>query len=284
MEGEPAGPRVGGGSRIGSSRNWSGAVILPRHGKRFVQVIARWTVPRITDGEGLGPFACSHWIGVDGLRRWMKSMPQMGTAQHLGRVVPGGPVESHFAWRQWWLRGGGKTHTPVPIGPALSPGQAVYCCVTLLPRNLPAPGNEDWAHFFLRIVGNPKAYAAVSSPPAKPNDREVRATGASAQWIVERPTALEPSPGGAVKAGDNYPLPNFGECTADRFAAVLAESPAAIDLADPAADPEDERRAALRTPRKLRMIERFDNPSRIEVIAKPTEAKGDRITVRYVRR
>ena len=102
-------------------------------------------------GAGEGPWVCSTWIGLDGLRRWMGSMPQMGTTQSVGQIDSHG-YEPNFAWFQWWLRGRG-VQEPVPLKDVpIKPGDTVYCAVTRLPRDQPAPGNEHHVQFFLKVT------------------------------------------------------------------------------------------------------------------------------------
>lgn len=273
--------------RLGSSRNWSGAAIFANRGDRFNQVIASWTIPAVSAGNGDGPWVCSTWIGIDGLRRWMKSMPQMGTAQVVGdtgeRDSAGNRLPEYFAWWQWWLRGR-TIQAPIvfPTG-ALYPGDKVYCCVTLLPPDQPDPGDRHHVQFFLSVngVGSP---VEIEPPPTNDPDidggRRVPATGASAEWILERPTALHASPDGNIKAGELFPLPKFDTAGADDFAASLAPDPDPLVVASLAAAPIIPA-VNFRTPLKLRMMEHRKEPSRMAVIAKPIEAKDGKVTIAY---
>ena len=283
--------RVGGipRGRLGSSRNWSGAAIFANRGDRFNQVIASWTVPEVNPGSGEGPWVCSTWIGIDGLRRWMRSMPQMGTTQVVGdtgeRDDSGNPVPEYFAWWQWWLRGR-TIQVPVIFPPTLTiaPGKKVYCCVTLLPPDQPNPGDRHHVQFVLRVDGVASPVMLAPPPTNDPADidggRGVPATGASAEWILERPTALHDSPNGNVKEGDLFPLPDFGSAGADDFAASLAPDPDPMVVASIAATPITPA-VNFRTPLKLRMMEHRREPSRRAVIAKPVEAKEGKVTVAY---
>lgn len=268
--------------RLGSSRNWSGAAILANHGDRFIQVIGSWTVPEVRPGNGVGPWVCSSWIGIDGLRRWMKSMPQMGTTQVVGDTGENAP--QYFAWWQWWLLGP-TIQLPVMFPNAIAPGTKIFCCVTLLPPDQPSPGDRHNVQFFLSVngVGSPVVVQPPPSndPAAEPGDRlGVPARGASAEWILERPTALHDSPNGNVKEGDLFPLPDFGSAGTDGFAASLAPDPDATVVAGIAAAPITPA-VNFRTPLRLRMMERRLAPSRMVVIAKPIEAKDGKVTVVY---
>jgi hypothetical protein len=274
--------------RLGSSRNWSGAAIFANHGNRFVQVIGSWTVPDVRAGKGEGPWVCSTWIGIDGLRRWMKSMPQMGTAQVVGDTGEvdehGMPLPKYFAWFQWWLLGRGiqiPVVLPVPTGP----GKKVFCCVTLLPPDQPNPGDRYVVQFFLNVDGIGSSLQ-IKPPPnndplTAPSERPgVPARGASAEWILERPTALRESPNGNVKEGALFPLPDFGSAGADDFVASLAPDPDPTVVAAIAAKPITPS-VNFRTPVKLRMMERQREPTGMVVIAKPVEANGGKVTVVY---
>jgi hypothetical protein len=275
--------------RLGSSRNWSGAAIFANRGDRFNQVIASWIVPEVRDGNGDGPWVCSTWIGIDGLRRWMKSMPQMGTTQVVGDTGErdpntGNKLPTYFAWWQWWLRGR-TIQAPVVFPPTvtIAPGKKVYCCVTLLPPDQPSPGDRHNVQFFLQVdgVGSPvMVEPPPTNDPANDDRRRVPASGASAEWILERPTALHDSPNGNVKVGDLFPLPDFGRAGAENFAASLAPDPDPTVVASIAAAPSASA-VNFRTPLRLRMMEHRREPSRMAVIAKPVEAKEGKVTLVY---
>ena len=273
-----AGPEQAGAAappgRLASSANWSGAAILARRGERYIQVLGSWAVPAVRAGKGDGPWVCSTWIGLDGLRRWMTSMPQMGTTQSLGDTGEGQPA--NFPWFQWWLRGR-SLQLPVPINIHVSPGDRVYCAVTRLPVNQPQPGQENHVQFFFRN-GSTATHLVYRAPPDDRMGAPVPSRGASAQWILERPTALHDSPNGKVAEGDLYPLPDFAVAGPDSFAASLAPSPdfapVVATLEAPALAPS----LGFRTPRLLRMVERLRGPARVAVIAVPS-----RDTVRPIR-
>ena len=106
------------------------------------------------------------------------------------------------------------------------------------------------------------------------------ASGASAEWILERPTALRDSPNLNVKEGDLYPLPRFDTAGADDFQASLAPDPDPLVVASTAATPITPA-VNFRTPLKLRMMEHRRDPSRMAVIARPVEARDGRVKIVY---
>ncbi|GJE13578.1 G1 family glutamic endopeptidase [Methylobacterium longum] len=268
-----------GGGRLSSSANWSGGAILPRNGERFVQVLASWRVPAVRAGTGAGPWVCSTWIGMDGLRRWMGSMPQMGTTQSLGQIERGSLLPANFPWFQWWLRGQG-IQPPVPLPLSISPGSLVYCVVTRLPRNQPSLGDQDMVQFFIR-AGSTATYLICKPPPVASPGEKFASHGASAQWILERPTALNPSPNGNVRVGDLFPLPDFSTAGLDDFAASLARTPNDTGVIGSIEAPALTPATPLRAPRLLRMVETLPDPPRTAVIAKPASLDGRLLEVRY---
>ncbi len=267
---------VVGAGRMGSSRNWSGAVLLPRRGDRFVQVFGRWEVPRARAGNGLGPFVCSTWVGLDGFRRWMNSMPQMGTTQVKGDT--GEPEPEYFAWLQWWLKDNGTQRPWVYQDVAIAPGNMVECAVTRLPPDPADPTSRDQVQFVLKVGGVAQP-VQVRAPPGK-EGRQIPARGASAQWILERPKALKPDPSGHIKKDDLYPLPDFGSAATDDFAATLSREPL-TGLVGSTPVGKLEPGLGFRTPRLLRMAEKRTDPTRIAVIAKPARVSETVVRVTY---
>ncbi len=166
-----------GGSRIGSSRNWSGAVILPQDGLRFTRITGRWVAPRLTprpqpEGVTLAP-ECSVWIGFGGHRRWSRAMPQLGTTH---RQAHGAEPEMHRAWVQWWIRGDDDSGPLLLSHPKVQPGDIMLGCVTLV--------TPFFATFFLK---NKNTGVAVAFALDMSGVKDAAAEGVSAEWIVERP-------------------------------------------------------------------------------------------------
>ena len=163
--GDTDGAGSGASGRWSTSRNWSGGLILSRRSNRFSQVAAEWRVPPVSAGSGPGPFVCSTWVGLDGYRGWLTSMPQMGTTQVFGDTGAvdddGNPLPAQYAWCQWWLRGRQQLQLPIILGgvPVL-PWHKVVCWVSLLAPDNPDPGDRHWAHFAAGGAPAPQGAAA----------------------------------------------------------------------------------------------------------------------------
>lgn len=252
---------AGGRSRLGGSANWCGGAILPRDGLRVVQIGARWVIPTVTPGVGtLPPWACSTWIGIEGLRSWMNSMPQMGTTQTHGSVAaPSG--QPSFAWVQWWLRRRGVQEPVVVEDLPIAPGNDVACIMSLVETTAGDPGTQQ-ARCEIANLSTGESALPVILVPLDAQGRAVPTAAASAQWILERPTALVAD--GAVEAGKRYPLPEFSAPPLPTFRF--------LDIgADFAARPGAAQTVGrdLTAPRLIRMRKHADQPDRTMVIAEP---------------
>ncbi|HEY9250512.1 MAG TPA: G1 family glutamic endopeptidase, partial [Rariglobus sp.] len=218
---------LAGSSRLSSSANWSGAVILPLEGRQFVQVLGRWKVPRVRRGAGASPHVCSIWVGLDGFKRQGEpSMPQMGTTQKDGNIGSG--VPDYYLWVQWWLRGGKTIESPKLLA-ELRPDDEVTCGVTLLPPDIPSAGDRGWVGFAARIKRStwPRDRLIVyrMPPPQNASGAFVPTRGRSAQWIFERPREIVVQPDGSLGLGGLYRLPRFMEARSIAFAAIEAPGP-----------------------------------------------------------
>ena len=226
----------------GSSRNWSGAYLLPNHGERLTQVVGRWDLPRVRPGAEFGPadlpFRCSVWIGLDGKKRWSESMPQMGTEHTVGRD---GVEEEPKLWWQWWLRDGPSSPFYID-GVGVRAGDTVLCSVTAVSANLVRfhVKNKNTGEF---------AGLAVSEP--------VALRGSSAEWIVEQPSRPEVVDG-LPQAGPLFPLPDF-----DRV--VFRNCAASASVGDGPGG----RYRPLNASRLVRMVRTLRGPSRSAVIYRP---------------
>ncbi len=160
-------PRAGplrAAARHQSSRNWSGASIGAHDGRKFVSIAGTWRVPLVFALPPNDDYRSSTWIGLDGQRKYVDStLPQIGTAQYVKRVG-GVPTRTTESWVQWWPR------KPVSIYQMpVSPGDVVLAWMT---------------------VGLPARVRA-------------RVSGATAEWVMERPTRLG--------SDELYELPDYNQ-------------------------------------------------------------------------
>jgi hypothetical protein len=237
-------PRAG---RSQTSQNWSGAYLKPTDGNRFARVAGCWTIPTLRPGvrrssDPHQPFQCSIWVGIDGKKRWTRSMPQVGSEQTL----EDDGSQTQRLWCQWWRRDS-KEEDALPWtieGVPVSAGDRVFCSLTVINMNqvLIHVANRT-TQTFATIIG--------SGP--------VPLAGSSAQWIVERPANPDlGKPGPIIDPGPLYPLPDYGEvvideCTAERFGS--------------GGEPDWR-------PRYIRMTQVVENPSRVAVISAPSIHEG----------
>jgi len=228
---------------LDTSRNWSGAYVLPHGGKRFTRVVGRWQVPNIRPGSGPNPkslpFRCSVWIGLDGKKAWTRSMPQVGTLQTLRTD---GSAEDPTLWWQWWLRHGQSAPRNI-TGVSVRSGDVVLCSLSVV------SANEVRFHVKNKHTGY-FATVAVSEPEP--------VHGSSAEWILERP-ADEGLSRGPSDPGPLFPLPDYGTITFECCAA----------RAEGATGNQAQHRFPWR-PQLIRMAQTVSNPSRSAIISIPT--------------
>ncbi len=264
-----------GGSRWGSSLNWSGAVLAARDGHRFTSIAARWEVPvpQLPPGASAatpppGPanaYVCSSWIGLDGHRRAAPSLPQIGTVVGF-HYRDGTATPFAHAFAQWWVLG-------EQFGEArfkeftVKPGQRVAAWLSMPKR--------DEVFFRIRNESDPSVPDAVAFwvPPARKQLSQDRAeerppiAGVGACWVVERPT----------REGGNelYPAPDFGTFAfEDCWAASRPEGEGGLARA---------MTHDLAGCRYFRLVERGAGPGRTALVSVPDRAEAGRLTVRYRR-
>jgi hypothetical protein len=239
-----------------SSLNWSGAYITPHDGEMFTQVVAQWQVPTVSpapDGSPTAPYGSSTWIGVDGQRGYFhSSLPQIGTAQYLNLHGVLGPT--YEAWVQWW-----------PYCPATLP-------LTIAGDHTVLAWLYVWSLTEVRFVlvnlstlrYTPWRLFAPSGRmlPQVPVDRQFNVSGATAEWIVERP-ALCPNP-------DLMSLPHFPPVTFDHCFAVSRLNPGPFGTLN-----------RLVSPRLIGMYKLDDNPRSAITLTKAT--RPDTVDLRTAR-
>ena len=257
-------------SRLNSSSNWSGAYLLPKPGKQFVQVWGQWVVPcpelpasRLPENDY---YECSTWIGLDGQRRYRSStLPQIGTLQTVN-----GKKKTATAWIQWWQRGNPRS-TPITLTNfPVDPGDRISCVLTVLTELNPHPEQS----VLFNIVNQTKANVMglrVAPPTADDGKTRLWIPGATAEWVMERPTELdEEQRPRALRLLADYGSLDFTGCVA-------------VEAAD--ADPLEEARVTrtLDEPRFIRMFEVRTDPPRSAYISYPSPIDTSGFNVTYAR-
>ncbi len=230
-----------------TSSNWSGAYILPNRGDRFSRVVGRWKAPKVKPGTGPNPsglpFRCSIWIGLDGKKRWTRSMPQVGTVHTVARD---GTPEDPKLWWQWWVRDGHSAPHDIS-GVPIRAGDEVLCSVTVVSPH------EVRFHVKNRNTGTFAGFAVSEAMPLY---------GATAEWVVEQPSDPPDRPKGASnRQGPEplFPLPDYGSVVFKRCAAQAAAAPGL-----------EGRCHSLGTPRLIRMSQLLAQPTRKALISVPS--------------
>ena len=204
------------------------------------------------------PFLCSHWIGLDGQRRYLdSSLPQVGTAAQLDADA----TTQAWAWVQWWARDAAG-NAPIPLPLPLSPGDRVMAVLTAVD-----------ARSVVAVLINlsrtvPIAVAVqVSAPPVEVGGRPAvpKITGATAEWILERPSI----PGSARQ----FDFPDYDTSTFDLCVAVESDGPQGLATGLP----QD-----LHGARLIRMMEiEADAPSRVSILSLPHRTGATSLRVDY---
>lgn len=251
-----------------TSLNWSGAYISPRDGRMFSEVHASWKVPKVkppTNHPADAEYDSSAWIGLDGQRRYRdSSLPQIGTSHHV-TVSKYDVSIGYTAWWQWWLRDDWNP-PPVVIPLTVRPDDEILCSLYVV--------SETEVKFVIKnqctgdlcipfVFPQPKTY--LDEPrPAGPS----RVSGATAQWVLERPTKWGTE---ASKDGPElYDLPNYGTI---EFTDCLATSALAPG--------EDGREETLVGSRVIDMYSIERDPPRTVVISEAERLDDRRIQMTY---
>lgn len=250
-------PRI----RLEASLNWSGAYITPRDGQQFTEVHATWEIPPVMAPDGMpasAEYRSSIWIGLDGQRRYFESsLPQLGTAQFVNAPATAPPFHT---WCQWWLRDNPQTYVPAILSVGVVTGQRVMASLRVL--------NETRVH---GIIKNRNTGAILpfimDAPTDTPSGMQLKVSGATAEWIVERPAN--------ELTGDLYELPNYGTVHFTNCFALSAEMPVG-------GMPGPGREQTLDGARLIRMYKRERNPSRTVMISKAERPDVDQFKTLYV--
>jgi hypothetical protein len=261
-------------SRFSESQNWCGASIVPSGGNQFVLMFGEWTVPKPEEPPPAeqGPkgkenqYYCSTWIGFDGNRRYLDStLPQIGTEQKV-TVNDKGKTTSHeySVWFQWWARNQvkirRKTLKNITVGEGVSVMAMVWVIdphhVVMVFRTF-APMNQ--------ITILVKRVPQVWLTPAKTAKIRPAISGATAEWILERPETLKPN---------NAKLELFAKYNPVQFRHCVAGTAPAAGL------PTSEE--TLTGPRFFRLYEVLETPHPFtRLISMPTRISTSSIEIHY---
>jgi len=240
-----------------ASRNWSGAYITPRNGQQFTEVHATWEIPRVTAPaymSGSAEYRSSIWIGLDGQRHYFdSSLPQLGTGQFVNASPP------FHAWCQWWLRNNCQTYVPAILSVEVAPCQRVMASLRVL--------SETQVHGIIenRTTGEILPFT-MDAPTDRTSGMQLKVSGATAEWIVERP---------ADEMVGLYALPDYGTVHFTNCCALSAEMPVG-------GAPGPGREQTLDGARLIRMYKREPNPSRTVMISKAERQDVDQFKTLYV--
>lgn len=251
--------RVTATARHEASLNWSGAYITPRDGQQLTEVHATWQVPLVAAPAGMpasAEYRSSIWIGLDGQQRYLdSSLPQFGTGQFVNAPAP-----SFHTWCQWWLRNNPQTYRPVILSVGVAPGQRVMASLRVV--------NETRVHCTIKNrATNVILLFTMDAPTDIVSGMQVKISGATAEWVVERPAE--------EYTGEPYELPNYNTVPFTNCFALSAKMPAG-------GVPGPGREQTLDGARLIKMYKRARNPSRTVAISRATPPDVDHFDMFYV--
>ncbi len=217
-------------SRYEKSQNWCGASIAPHSGNQFVSLYGNWKVPTPSippeqewgPGGPEGEYHCSTWIGLDGNRLYLdSSLPQVGTEQIL-KVNSSGVAQppEYNAWFQWWARTQVKLTRKVFKKLQIQADLEVMAAIWLIDAKHIGVLFRTYAPFNQAVLlfrKSPRIYLRGDSGPTG----HPTISGATAEWIVERPETLK------VKDATLDQFPAYTPVTFDYCVAGCADEPGA---------------------------------------------------------
>jgi hypothetical protein len=186
--------RVGRRGGRQSSLNWSGASVVARNGQMFTDVVGAWRVPTVSVPAivpvGVTDFRSSTWIGLDGQCGYLNStLPQIGTAQRVTRVGAVDTVTT-YCWLEWYPE---IKEVTIP-GLTVNAGNRMAAWVRVIP-GFPPGAPMAVRMLIVNLSISPKPYAvfqvpvpAISWPPGSAVKLQPKVAGATAEWVMERPT------------------------------------------------------------------------------------------------
>ena len=239
------------------SLNWSGAYITPRDGLMFTNVVGSWRVPTVTAPPGWSPFdtfGSSVWIGLDGQRRYLHStLPQIGTGQYLN--LPSQPGSTSRAWFQWWPQSEMTLN-----GMTVVPGDYMMAWLRVVNVHAVHMSLLNWSRLTLARFTWPAPM--VTMPPFITTPVQAIVSGATAEWVTERP-AIAPTP-------VLYNLPAYSTVHFDDCLAASALSPGLPFVA-----------RDVDNPRLIRMYRRATSPRRAVTISVGRRVSAHEVETRY---
>lgn len=250
-------------TRHEGSRNWSGAYLVPTHGRRFQRIAASWRVPEanppLPAGGGApaeGDYRCSSWVGLDGHRGFAHGLPQVGT-EHIVTVAGGTVTQEYHLWWQWWARKQRIPPARIPNMP-IRPGQRVSCWLTVMRPDqvLLHVRNHCSGDFATLLVNGPGHPDGLPDPAV---------LGTTAEWITERPTRLE--------SDELYTLPDYGEVVFEHCRAWSGPAPGELRVGH-----------SLDAARLIRMVEQQDEGRRTTFLSMAKRPPGNPRRVRTIYR
>jgi Peptidase A4 family len=253
-------------TRYEDSRNWCGAEIVPHGANQFVQIFGEWAVPNptIPPPYDRGPqnrknvYKSATWIGLDGDRRYLNSsLPQVGTIQYLTVDPTGVETPEYFVFFQWWARDQIRLTLDIIRGIQINAGTSVIGLV--------------WAIDPTHVLVVFRTFAPLNQITVflrqSPDTTTIRPiiSGATAEWIMERPTALELG-STTLELFPSYDKVYFKNCVAG-MARTAGQSTS---------------EEVLKAPRLKRMFEvASDAPSRTRFISIPNRISTTSFSTHY---
>jgi hypothetical protein len=247
-------------TRFATSRNWSGAFVVPTDDTMFVLVAGLWTVPNVSlpppafQTPGADQYVCSTWVGLDGQRQYLNSsLPQIGTMQTLTLASLAPPQSSAMAFFQWWDRENVNMTFLQLTGLSVQPGDIMIGAIWAMTATDVVGYLRNLTTGKMAIVGS----LAPSVPPAG----QLRISGATAEWILERPTQFGST--------DLYAFPSYATTTFACWAGAAA-------AAGPPESWHD-----LEKARFIRMYDTLHNPTRTVFISMPERRTDGAVRLDY---
>src|SRR5215472_10677925 len=244
----PAAINITSATRYETSRNWCGAYIEPNNYKVIVHVSGMWHVPKPSPPLNAEPgdYTCSAWVGLDGQRRYFNSsLPQIGTWQKVTLLTDGTKQFETFAWFQWWAKDY-ENNRPYRINSVpIVIGDKVGCIVRVWERSVAyvAILNFSTRRFFRK---------KIRAPIVRMRRPEI--SGATAEWIMERPAILK-TPDQLYSLAD-YGQLEFSSCYAAEASPAEPNWPHVVGTG-----------LKLDGERLIRMYDVLPNPNRTQFIS-----------------